>query len=61
VLRADPDDPWLSQHVPALKGMGLIEGKAAAYVCHHFTCELPVTTSAELLGRLEAAGQGGGI
>jgi uncharacterized protein len=59
VIRADPDDPWLSQHLPALKGMGLIDGKGAAYFCHHFTCELPVTTAEELLGKLQARGGGG--
>ncbi|HTD15342.1 MAG TPA: hypothetical protein VK673_09185, partial [Chthoniobacterales bacterium] len=59
VLCADPDDPWLSQHVPALKGMGLIDGKAAAYVCQHFACELPVTTTEELVGRLQGGGSKG--
>jgi hypothetical protein len=55
VLCADPDDAWLSQHVPALKGMGLIDGKSAAYVCRHFTCELPVTSAEELRTRLKLA------
>ena len=54
VLCADESDPWLSQHVPALKGMGSIDGKAAAYVCRHFACELPVTASQELVGRLRS-------
>jgi uncharacterized protein len=53
VLCADPDDAWLSQHVPALKGMGPIDGKAAAYICRHFTCELPVTSAEELRTRLK--------
>jgi uncharacterized protein YyaL (SSP411 family) len=53
VLCADEGDPWLSQHLPALKGMGLIHDKAAAYVCQHFTCELPVTTAEELRARLK--------
>src|SRR5260370_37128396 len=48
VLCADQDDPWLSQNVPALKGMGPIDGKAAAYVCRHFTFELPVPTTQDL-------------
>ena len=56
VLCADPDDTWLSQHVPALKGMGPIDGKAAAYVCRHFTCELPVTSTEELVRRLLGKG-----
>ena len=56
VLCADADDPWLSQHLPALKGMGLIDNKAAAYVCQHFACELPVGTAAELAERLRRKG-----
>ena len=53
VLCADQDDPWLSQHVPALKGMELIDDKPAAYVCRRFTCELPVTSAEELRTRLK--------
>jgi uncharacterized protein YyaL (SSP411 family) len=30
--------------VPLLAGRGLVDGKPAAYVCRHFTCERPVTT-----------------
>ena len=52
-LCADENDPWLAQHVPALKGMGLIDGSPAAYVCQHFACELPVTNVEELLRRLD--------
>jgi uncharacterized protein YyaL (SSP411 family) len=33
--------------------MGLIDGKPAAYVCRHFTCELPVTSAEELRTRLK--------
>jgi uncharacterized protein YyaL (SSP411 family) len=55
VLCADSDDPWLSQNLPALKAMGLVDGKSAAYVCHHFTCELPVTSAEALLERLQRA------
>jgi uncharacterized protein len=56
VLCADQDDPWLSQNVPALKGMELIDDKPAAYVCRNFTCELPVTTVEELRPRLQPFG-----
>ncbi|MBV8275724.1 MAG: thioredoxin domain-containing protein, partial [Verrucomicrobia bacterium] len=55
VLYVDESDPWLAQHVPALKGMGLIGGKPAAYVCRHFACELPVTSVEELRTRLKLA------
>ena len=31
--------------VPALlEGRGLVDGQAAAYVCHDFVCDLPVTS-----------------
>ena len=53
VLYADESDSWLSQHMPALKGMRLIDGKAAAYVCRHFACEPPVTTTDDLRTRLK--------
>ena len=56
VLCVDPDDAWLSQQVPALKGMAPIDGKPAAYVCHHFACELPVSTTEELVRRLQRKG-----
>ena len=53
----DRETNWLSQHVPALREMGLIDGKPAAYVCRHFTCDLPVTTAEELAEKL---GKGAG-
>jgi uncharacterized protein YyaL (SSP411 family) len=53
VLCPDESDLWLSQYAPALKGMSLIDGKPAAYVCRHFACELPVTTVGELRTRLK--------
>ena len=29
--------------VPLLRDRGPVDGQAAAYVCEHFTCRLPVT------------------
>ena len=37
--------------LPLLEGRTLVDGKAAAYVCENYACQLPVTT-AEALGRL---------
>jgi uncharacterized protein len=37
--------------VPLLEGRGTVDGRAAAYVCQHFTCQAPVTE----VGALEAA------
>jgi uncharacterized protein YyaL (SSP411 family) len=49
VARAEPSD---SPEVPLLQGRGLVAGSPAAYVCHHFTCNAPVTTVAELQAQL---------
>jgi uncharacterized protein YyaL (SSP411 family) len=32
--------------VPLLEQRGLVDGRAAAYVCHDFVCDLPVTSPA---------------
>ena len=47
----------VAQPVPAvleavLKDRPAVDGKTAAYLCRHFTCELPVTDPAELKSRL---------
>ncbi|MCB5911284.1 thioredoxin domain-containing protein [Streptomyces pinistramenti] len=38
--------------VPLLKDRPLVDGKPAAYVCRHFTCERPTTDPEELADRL---------
>jgi uncharacterized protein YyaL (SSP411 family) len=45
---------WLRREVPALAAFGLIDNHAAAYICRHFACELPVTDVAELTTKLVA-------
>ncbi|GCD35229.1 thioredoxin domain-containing protein [Streptomyces chrestomyceticus JCM 4735] len=37
-----------ADEVPLLKDRPLVEGRAAAYVCRHFTCERPTTDPEEL-------------
>jgi uncharacterized protein len=39
--------------VPLLAGREPVDGKAAAYVCEHFTCQRPVTSPQELSVLLE--------
>lgn len=48
VALGDPDDPAAAARVPLLNGRPLVHGTAAAYVCHGFVCDRPVTTVAAL-------------
>jgi hypothetical protein len=41
-------DPAQEPAVALLRDRPLVEGRPAAYVCRHFTCERPVTTPTEL-------------
>jgi uncharacterized protein len=40
--------------VPLLEGREPVHGRAAAYVCEHFTCGLPVTSAEDLAKALQA-------
>ena len=40
---AAPSDQTAAAFVPLLAGRGLVGGKAAAYVCRNYACNLPVT------------------
>jgi hypothetical protein len=46
--------------VPLLDGREPVDGAAAAYVCEHFVCQAPVTTSDELVAVLAAGPTGPG-
>jgi uncharacterized protein YyaL (SSP411 family) len=43
-----------SDAVPLLEGRVPVDGQAAAYVCQHFTCQLPVTSAEELTKLLQS-------
>jgi uncharacterized protein YyaL (SSP411 family) len=40
--------------IPLLENRGAVDGKATAYVCRNYACELPVTDRAALARQLEA-------
>ena len=46
-----PDDPD-GAVLPLLRGRGLVDGKAALYVCRNFTCDPPVTKPADVVEAL---------
>ncbi len=48
VVAAGISDP----HIPLLANREMIDGKATAYVCRHFSCQMPVTQPDELRQQL---------
>jgi uncharacterized protein YyaL (SSP411 family) len=44
-----------SGDIPLLEGRVPVDGHAAAYVCQHFTCQLPVTSPDELASSLRGS------
>ena len=40
--------------IPLLEGRGKLDGKATAYVCENYTCQLPVTDAVALAAQLES-------
>ncbi len=48
------DAAELAKKIPLLSGRELVDGKATAYVCENFTCQLPVTSPEELIKQLFA-------
>ena len=47
-----PSRRVLADQVPLLAGRGLVDGRAAAYVCRGMVCDRPVTTVADLAPQL---------
>ena len=38
----------LAQRIPAIEPMQALEGRASAYVCRNYTCQLPVNEPSQL-------------
>jgi uncharacterized protein YyaL (SSP411 family) len=49
---SSPDAVELAKKIPLLSGRETVDGKATAYVCENFTCQLPATTPEELIQQL---------
>ena len=49
---AAPDDAAAQGEVPLLADRPALEGRATAYVCEHFVCQLPVTEPEALAAQL---------
>ena len=52
IVAIAPNDGETQILVPLLRNRPLVENKPTAYVCENFTCQQPVTTSAELKAQL---------
>ena len=50
---AGGDGPQAGPRIPLLEGRGLIDGRATAYVCQNYACQLPVTAPADLQEQLD--------
>jgi uncharacterized protein YyaL (SSP411 family) len=54
LLPSEADRPAIKEIVPYLGQMTAGEGKATAYVCHNYACELPATDVPSMLKLLDA-------
>ncbi len=54
VAQTAGDDERAVEVVPLLRDRPMIEGRATAYVCEHYTCQQPVSSAAELARQLSS-------
>jgi hypothetical protein len=43
----------LAAGIPAIESMGTLDGRAAAYVCRNYTCQLPVVEAEQFIELLQ--------
>lgn len=55
VAQTDGKDIRAAEAVPLLRDRPMIDGRATAYVCEHYTCQQPVTSATELAQQLSAS------
>jgi uncharacterized protein YyaL (SSP411 family) len=55
VAQSTADEQGAAEIVPLLRERQMIEGRATAYVCEHYTCQRPVTTAEELAAQLTSS------
>jgi uncharacterized protein YyaL (SSP411 family) len=53
LIDSDATRTALSSAIPSIGGMHKLDGRAAAYVCRDYACQLPVSNPAELDGLLQ--------
>jgi hypothetical protein len=53
LIDSDATRESLSSAIPSIAGMHKLDGRAAAYVCRDYACQLPVSNPAELGGLLQ--------
>ena len=58
LFRPDGEAPAITEIAPFVRFNVSINGKATAYVCKDYACELPVTTAEEMLALLRAGRRG---
>ncbi|MBA2734045.1 MAG: thioredoxin domain-containing protein [Acidobacteria bacterium] len=54
VAQTSGDDLRAVEVVPLLRDRTMLDGRATAYVCEHYTCQQPVSTAAELARQLSS-------
>jgi uncharacterized protein len=58
IAQGSPDNPLAAKLIPLLRNRPLVDDTATAYVCEHFACRQPVTTTQELAAQLANAASG---